>query len=161
MTDTVPEQSEAVRRDEGGQPTPTREGPLDRHRRVLAAAEDWDFVISHRILRSLGVSRQQAARQVLAGRWTRCGTQTFAVHTGPLGFRARCWRGVWETGERIAAVDGVSSLQLAGLKGWDEEDVVVGEIAVGYLAVEEAHGEEILRGLRPCGPMSCVAVHGR
>ena len=125
MTDTVPEQSEAVRRDEGGQPTPTREGPLDRHRRVLAAAEDWDFVISHRILRSLGVSRQQAARQVLAGRWTRCGTQTFAVHTGPLGFRARCWRGVWETGERIAAVDGVSSLQLAGLKGWDEEDVFV------------------------------------
>ncbi|MFX4285451.1 hypothetical protein ACQBJO_04515 [Janibacter sp. G349] len=126
MTDTTPEQPEDAHShdDEGGRPHVTREGPLDRHQRVLAVAEDTDFVVSHQMLRAIGVSRQQAARQVSAGRWTKCGSRTFAVRTGPLAFHARCWRGVWETGERIAVIDGVSSLQLAGLKGWDEGDVV-------------------------------------
>ena len=47
-----------------------------------------------------------------------------------------------------------------GRPAGDEEHVVVGEIAIGHLAVEEAHGERTLRALRGCGPMSCVAGRG-
>ncbi len=104
---------------------PTRETPLQRHQRVLAASEETDFVLNHSRLRALGVDRHQAARQVAAGRWARHGSQTFSMRTGPLGHLAQCWRAVWEIGERVALVDGVTALQLAGLKGWAEEVVHV------------------------------------
>lgn len=100
-----------------------KETPIARHHRVLAAAEATDFVLNHALLRELGVSRNQAARQVVSGRWVRHGTQTFAVRTGELGHRAQCWRAVWEVGAGISLVDGVTALHLAGLKGW-QDDVV-------------------------------------
>ncbi|HBO54299.1 MULTISPECIES: hypothetical protein [Janibacter] len=103
----------------------TRETPLERHRRVLAVAADTDHVMNHAALRAIDVTRQQAARQVAAGRWARHGSQTFAMHTGELSFEALCRRAVWEVGERVTLVDGVTSLRLAGLKGWQDDDVHV------------------------------------
>lgn len=101
------------------------ETPVERHHRVVAAAQDTDGVICRATLRGLGLTRQQIARQVAAGRWVRHGTQTVAVHTGPLSFVARCWRAVWESGASIAVIDGVSALVLAGLKGWQDDEVWV------------------------------------
>lgn len=103
----------------------THESPLERHRRVAAAAEDTDFVLSRALLRGLGVDRHQTKRQVAAGRWVRHGSQTVSVRDAPLGAAARRWRAVWEVGEHITLVDGVSALQAAGLAGWTETAVHV------------------------------------
>jgi len=102
-----------------------KESPLERHRRVGEAAEDTDFVLSRTMLRALGVDRHQTKRQIAAGRWVRHGTQTISVRDAPLGEVARRWRAVWEVGEDIAVVDGVSALQAAGLTGWSEDVVHV------------------------------------
>lgn len=53
------------------------------------------------------------------------GRQTVALHTGPLSFEARCWRAVFEVGESIAAIDGVSALQLAGLQNFTDDTIPV------------------------------------
>lgn len=102
-----------------------KESPLERHRRVLGAAEETDFVLSRARLRRLGVDRHQTKRQVAAGRWVRHGTQTISVRDAPLTHRAQCWRALWEVGEQIALIDGVTALRLAGLKGWSDETVHV------------------------------------
>ncbi len=104
---------------------PKKETPLERHRRVLAASEDTDRVLDHSRLRALDVDRHQVARQVAVGRWARHGKYTLAMHNGLLGHVAQCWRAVWEVGENVTLVDGVSALQLAGLKGWHEDVVHV------------------------------------
>lgn len=101
------------------------EGPLARHRRVLAEAEATGYVLDHRALRDLGVDRFQASRQVDAGRWVRVGRRTFSLRDAPLTDEAQRWRAVWEVGRRIALVDGVSALQAAGLTGWTEQRVHV------------------------------------
>ena len=90
------------------------------YRAAERAAEDRDGVVSRAILRELGISSDNVRRQVGAGRWRLHGRRTVAVHTGPLSDRARAWRAVWEVGERIAVVDGVSALQVAGLVGYEE-----------------------------------------
>lgn len=100
-----------------------REHPLDLHRRVQAASEDTGYALNHCRLRALDVSRWQARAQVSAGRWTREGNQTFSTRAAPLEQLGQQWRAVWEAGEGIALVDGVSALLAAGLKGWSEEDV--------------------------------------
>lgn len=100
-----------------------REHPLDLHRRVQAASEDTGYVLTHRRLRALDVTRWQAAAQVRAGRWVREGHQTFSTRAAPLEQVGRQWRAVWEAGEDIALVDGASALLAAGLKGWREESV--------------------------------------
>lgn len=104
---------------------PAKETPLERHRRVMAAAEAYDHVLSRRLLRGLGVSRQQTSRQVGAARWVLHGRQTVGVRDAPLTPLAARWRAIWEIGEGVALVDGVSALQAAGLKGWSDEQVHV------------------------------------
>lgn len=104
---------------------PRRETPIERHRRVVAAAEETGYVLNHRRLRELDVSRSEATAQVRAERWARLGNQTFGVRDGPLSDLGKRWRAVWEVGHRIARVDGVSALQAAGLKGWTEDSVHV------------------------------------
>ncbi|NYF97371.1 hypothetical protein [Janibacter cremeus] len=104
---------------------PVRETAIERHRRVVAASRETGFVLDRRRLHELGVSRHQAAAQVAAGRWVRLGNQTFGMRDGPLGGCAQWWRAVWETGHRIALVDGASALLAAGLKGWTEDVVHV------------------------------------
>lgn len=107
---------------------PDRETAIQRHRRVLAAAEETGFVLSRRRLRELGVTRHQADAQVVAGRWVRLGNQTFGMRDAPLEPTGQCWRAVWEAGERIALIDGASALQAAGLKGWTEDVVHVSAV---------------------------------
>ena len=70
-------------------------------------------------LQLLGVDDRMIRREVAAGRWRVHGRQTVAVHTGPLSEEAHRWRAVWETGSRIAALDGVTALQAAGMTGFE------------------------------------------
>ncbi len=48
------------------------------------------------------------------------GDVTVAVHTRPLTREELLWRAVWEIGDRVAAVDGVTALQVAGLEHFDD-----------------------------------------
>lgn len=99
-------------------------GTLDisaRERRDCAVllAADFGGVLSRRHLRALGVGRKAVAREVDAGRWRVHGHQTVAVHTSVLSVDGQCWRAIWEVGEGIAALDGVSALNAAGLVGFE------------------------------------------
>lgn len=99
---------------------------LDERRAAAArAADDHDGVISRDGLAALGIGARMIAREVAAGRWARHGRQTLATHTGVLSDTARRWRAVWELGSAVAAVDGVSALQAAGLTGYDDDTVHV------------------------------------
>lgn len=84
-----------------------------------------DGALSRAELRATGWDRDAVARQVAAGRWATHGRQTIALHTAPLGVEAARWRAVWEVGLGIAALDGVSALQAAGLVGYADERVHV------------------------------------
>ncbi len=64
-------------------------------------------------------------REVLAERWVTHGIQTVGLVTGPLCDEASRWRAVWEVGENVAALDGVSALQHAGLTGFVDSEVHV------------------------------------
>ena len=64
-------------------------------------------------------------REVRAGRWRRHGRHTIAVHTGTLEVLALRHRALWEVGQGIAQLDGVSALQAVGLRGFEEERVFV------------------------------------
>lgn len=59
-----------------------------------------------------------------ADRWRLHGRQSVCLHTGELGPAAARWYAVHEAGPR-AAVDGISALQHAGLKGFEVEHVRV------------------------------------
>lgn len=82
-------------------------------------------VLSRTLLRSVGVDHRMVRREIAAERWAAHGVQTVATSTGPLDDVARRWRAVWEVGEQIAAVDGVTALQHAGLTGYDDDRVHV------------------------------------
>ena len=53
------------------------------------------------------------------GDWTVC------LHTGDLSFRAQCRRAVLEVGEKVARLDGITALQLAGLEHFTEDVIHV------------------------------------
>ncbi|NDL60320.1 hypothetical protein [Phytoactinopolyspora mesophila] len=89
-----------------------------RYPDVERLAADQSGVISRRQLYSLGLTRWQVKAQLRAGRWRSHGRQTIAVHTGTLDQSALWWRAVWEVGAD-AALDGVSALQAAGLRGFE------------------------------------------
>jgi very-short-patch-repair endonuclease len=89
------------------------------HRRAAAAAEPYDGVLSRHLLLDLGLDRRAVARQVGGARWRLHGKETVAMHTHPLTLRARAWRALWEVRREDAAIDGVSSLQIGGLTGFD------------------------------------------
>ena len=100
---------------------------MDRERLVTARhiAEGQGGVASRRQLYSAGMTEIHVRRAVESGRWQLHGRQTVAVHTAPLDVVARRWRGVWEVGEAIAAIDGATALQAAGLKGYDDDRIHV------------------------------------
>jgi hypothetical protein len=101
-----------------------------RERRALAEklAAARDGVVSRRELRDQGITRHHVRTEVDAGRWRAIGRQCVAVHTGDLSALARRWLAVWETGEAIAAIDGVTALQHAGLTGFTDERVHVSAV---------------------------------
>ena len=93
-------------------------GWTDRRRQLASElAEHQDGVASRSQLAALGISRHDVRSEVDGGRWRRHGRQTIAVHTGPLTTLARRWAALFETGTAIAAIDGVTALQHAGLTG--------------------------------------------
>jgi very-short-patch-repair endonuclease len=104
---------------------------IDRTRRRRLAnhlAEGQGGVASRSQLASLGISRHDIGYEIDGGRWRRYGHQTVAVHNGPLAIVARCWAAVFETGAGIAAIDGATALQHAGLKGYVDHDIHVSAV---------------------------------
>lgn len=101
------------------------EQAVERRVRAQRAAEPFAGVVPRRILRQMGITRHHVRAQVNAGRWKSHGHQTIAMHTAALCEAASWWRALWEVGHRIAVLDGVSALQAAGLKGYDEPRIHV------------------------------------
>lgn len=90
------------------------------HRRrlaVAAAAAPFGGVLSRRLMFDLGADSHVIRREVDADRWALHGRRTVAVHTAPLGELADQWRALWEVGCGTT-LDGVTSLQAVGLKGF-------------------------------------------
>ena len=71
-----------------------------------------------------GVPRWLVRRELTTGRWRRTGRRTVVLHNGPLSSAARRWIAVLEVGRR-AALDGVTALQLAGVRNLDDEAIHV------------------------------------
>jgi hypothetical protein len=92
---------------------------LDRAKRTASIFKDQYGVASRRQLYVTGVRRWDIRVEVRAGRWQRRGPQTVSNKTGPLDLRGQWWTAVLEIGAQ-AALDGVTALQAAGLKGFDE-----------------------------------------
>ncbi|GAB3876308.1 DUF559 domain-containing protein [Terrabacter terrigena] len=128
-------------------------------RRRLAAelAEAADGVASRAWLAAAGITRHDIRYEVDAGRWRLHGRQTVAVHNGTLGTVARRWSVVFETGSAVAAIDGVTALQHAGLKGYLDEVVHVSAVhnhntdplpgAAIHKVIRRVTGELVLAGL--------------
>jgi very-short-patch-repair endonuclease len=95
----------------------------ERRRLARALADEHDGVLSRALLRTCDVDHAMVRREVAAERWAVHGHQTVAMTTAPLSVRANRWLAVWETGPKVAALDGVSALQHAGLTGF-EDDIV-------------------------------------
>ena len=96
--------------------------------------------MSRRQLRSLGITHDHVRNEVAAERWAALGRQSVAVHRGPLPIEAHAWSALWEVGERIAALDGVTSLVASGLTGFDE--------ATLHLSVRHTHDVPKVEGVR-------------
>ena len=97
----------------------------DQCRRLAAeVAEHHGGVVSRALLRQMGVLRHHVRKEVDRERWRLHGQQTVAVHRRELSRDERWWRAIWETGAG-AALDGVTALIAAGLKGYEEELVHV------------------------------------
>ena len=105
-----------------------------------------DGVLSRAELRALGWDRDAVARQVRAERWSMHGQQTVALHTGQIGDEAKRWRAVWEVGAQVAALDGVTALQSAGLVGFSDDRL---HVSVKHTAVvSEVPGVRIHKVIR-------------
>jgi very-short-patch-repair endonuclease len=116
---------------------------MDRPKRRRIAhelAELHDGVVSRAELRSAGVTDADIRAELRAERWAVHGNQTIAIHTRPLSERERRWRTIWEIGERVACLDGVTALQEAGLTGFDEDTV--------HISVVHSHTVKRLGGVR-------------
>lgn len=98
---------------------------LGIHDTATAAAAPHGGVISRSRLRALGINRDEVRLQLRQRRWVAHGRWTIATHTGDLGDLARRWRAVWEVGAGIAALDGPTALQHAGLERWNDDLVHV------------------------------------
>jgi very-short-patch-repair endonuclease len=96
--------------------------------------------VSRRQLRELGISHDHVRNEILAERWVAVGRQSVAVHGGPLPVLARAWSALWDVGERIAVLDGVTSLQASGMTGFDDD--------VLHLSVRHSHDAPVLPGVR-------------
>lgn len=95
-----------------------------RQRLAESLAEPYDGLVTRAMLRQAGLTRGQVRSQLERGAWRAVGIHTISI-TGaePVG-RARWWWALWESGQH-AALDGVTSLLAAGLKGWTEAMVHV------------------------------------
>lgn len=100
-----------------------RASSLSRSRvRRIAAAQDG--ILGRRQLYRAGVTRSFVRAQLRARRWQRTGRMSVCAHTGPLPRNAQLWRAVLEVGPH-AVLDGLTALEVAGLKGVDSETIHV------------------------------------
>lgn len=109
---------------------------------AASLAVDHAGVVSRRLLRKAGITAADIRAEVRAERWVVHGRQTIAMHTRPLSDEEQRWRAIWEVGHDIAALDGVTALQAAGLRGYDEEFVhvsVVHTCAIGAVEGVRQH----------------------
>lgn len=137
--------------------------------RELALASDG--VVSRRMLAAAGITRHDVRYQVKGGRWRPYGQQTVAVHNGPLGLAARRWAAVFETGATIAAIDGVTALQHAGLTGYEDDQIHISAVhnhntdrlsgVTTHKVIRRVSGELRLGGLpHPCPEVAAIrAAH--
>ncbi|MCL8251832.1 hypothetical protein AERO_10595 [Aeromicrobium fastidiosum] len=91
-------------------------------------------VVSRRELHRLGVTRWMIAANLRAQRWRSHGRQSICLHTGTLAAPAARWCAVIEAGPR-SALDGVSALEAAGLRGFDGTDSIRVSVPRGARAV--------------------------
>ncbi len=98
-----------------------------RSRAAIAqeAAAHIGMVASRALLRAAGLTYLDVRSEVDAGRWRLHGVQTVALHSGELTPEEHRWRVLWETGEAIAAIDGVTALQAAGLRNYSDDHIHV------------------------------------
>ena len=117
-----------------------------RRRRAREIGESQGGVASRAQLRALGVDHRMVAREVRAERWVLHGVQTVGLTTGALSVEAACWRAVWEVGENVAALDGVTALQHAGLTGFADPAVHVSvKHTTEVVPVEGVHLHKVIR----------------
>lgn len=98
-------------------PTPRVTG-RDALRIADALADPYGGVVSRAELAAHGVTRDHVRRAVANLVWSVAGRRTIAVHRGPLSDGALRYRALWET-HPSAALDGVSALQVAGLRHFE------------------------------------------
>jgi very-short-patch-repair endonuclease len=80
--------------------------------------------VSRPQLYQLGVTRATVRANVRAGRWRRVGSQSVALHTGPLSQEGLFWAAVFEAGPR-AMLDGAAALVASGLEHFRLERIRV------------------------------------
>jgi very-short-patch-repair endonuclease len=134
-------------------PFPSNNGAMGssalRSRKFYALADTYGGVLSRDLLRQFGADRNVISRQVADARWSLVGRQTVAMHTAALNPLAQAWRAVWEVGGDDVALDGVSSLQLAGLSGFDAPVI---DVSIPWQArVGDVPGVRIHRACRSAG----------
>jgi hypothetical protein len=98
------------------------------------------------MLRGVGLGYIDVRCEVAVGRWRLHGLQTVALHTGPLGVDENRWRVIWETGAEVAALDGVTALQAAGLTGYNDDEIHVS--VVHKHSVKKAPGARLHKVIR-------------
>lgn len=101
-------------------------GSRRAERQALAQSVAWDHhgIARRQQLVSAGITQDEIRHEVDARRWFRLGRHTVGVTVREATGRARWWWAVWEVGSG-AALDGVTALQAAGLRGWTEHAVHV------------------------------------
>jgi very-short-patch-repair endonuclease len=112
----------------------------ERRARARAIAAAQGGVVSRRQLRGLGITHDHVRNEIRAERWVALGRQSVAVHGGPLPVVAKAWSAIWEVGERIAVLDGATSLVASGLTGFDEDLL--------HVSVRHTHDVPVLGGVR-------------
>lgn len=97
-------------------------GP-ERRQVARQLADAQEGVVSRSLLCAAGINRRHIAFEVASERWAVHGDVTVAVHTRPLSRSEELWRAVWEVGDKVAALDGVTALQLAGMTGYQDDAI--------------------------------------
>jgi hypothetical protein len=91
---------------------------------ALALGAGQHGVVTRRALVRAGVPRWFLRNELQQRRWRVLGRQCIVLHSGLLSPAAQRWGAVLEVGKR-AVLDGVTALQVAGLKGITEQDIHV------------------------------------
>lgn len=89
-----------------------------------ALGADQSLVANRRQLAAAGVPHWVVRHELRVGRWQPWGSQVVILHNGPLSAATRRAAAVLEVSP-VAALDGVSALQEAGITGLDDTLVVV------------------------------------